>query len=127
MRSATSGILPAGVSLRRAVFSTVAPLKTTLKRGIGRGGVLEENGHSVLPPSTMTPMTRYRADGPRSRSGVRTVGRILLWVAIAILMLVVAFAAGAYLFFHQRVAAIQAHSEDANSAKPFLGEPPPPG
>src|SRR5262245_61634221 len=75
----------------------------------------------------MTPMTRYRAEGPPPRSGIRTVGRILLWIAIAITMLVVAFAAGAYLFFHQSVAAIQAHSEDAKAAQKFLGEPPPPG
>src|SRR5262245_20680452 len=75
----------------------------------------------------MTPMTRYRAEEPPSRSGLRTVGRILLWIAIAITMLVVAFAAGAYLFFHQSVAAIQAHSEDAKAAQAFLGEPPPPG
>jgi LCP family protein required for cell wall assembly len=102
-------------------------LKTTLKRGIGRGGVLEENGHSVAPPSTMTPMTRYRAEKPPSRSGLRTVGRIILWLVIAIVMIVVAFAAGAYLFFHQSVAAIQAHSEDAKAAQRFLGEPPAPG
>ncbi|MGE5272384.1 MAG: LCP family protein [Verrucomicrobiota bacterium] len=102
-------------------------MKTTLKRGIGRGGVLEENGHSVLPPSAMTPMTRYRAEGPPPRSGIRTVGRIVMWLAIAILMLVVAFAAGAYLFFHQSVAAIQAHSRDAKEAQTVLGEPPPPG
>jgi LCP family protein required for cell wall assembly len=102
-------------------------LKTTLKRGIGRGGVLEENGHSVLPPSAMTPMARYRAEEPPSRSGIRTVGRIVMWLAIAILMLVVAFAAGAYLFFHQSVAAIQAHSRDAKEAQTVLGEPPPPG
>jgi LCP family protein required for cell wall assembly len=102
-------------------------LKTTLKRGIGRGGVLEENGHSVLPPSAMTPMTRYRAEEPPPRSGLRTVGRIILWIAIAIVMLVVAFAAGSYLFFHQSVAAIQAHSKDAKEAQTVLGEPPAPG
>ena len=120
---------PAGQACRsrRAVFSTVALLKTTLKRGIGRGGVLEENGHSVLPPSAMTPMTRYRAEEPPSRSGIRTFGRIVMWLAIAILMVVVAFAAGAYLFFHQSVAAIQAHSRDAKEAQTVLGEPPPPG
>jgi len=102
-------------------------LKTTLKRGIGRGGVLETNGHSVLPPSALTPMTRYRAEEPPSRSGVRTVGRILLWIATALAMLVVSFVAGLYLWFHESVAAIQAHSKDAKEAQTFLGEPPPPG
>jgi LCP family protein required for cell wall assembly len=75
----------------------------------------------------MTPMTRYRAESPPRRSGLRTVGRIILWMAIAIAMLVVAFAAGAYLFFHQSVAAIQAHSRDAKEAQTVLGEPPAPG
>ena len=64
-------------------------MKTTLKRGIGRGGVLEGNGHSVLPPSALTAMTRYRSEGPPHRSGLRTVGRILLWIAIAVAMLVI--------------------------------------
>jgi LCP family protein required for cell wall assembly len=102
-------------------------VKTTLKRGIGRGGVLETNGHSVLPPSALTPMSRYRAEEPPSRSGIRTVGRILLWMAIAVAMLVVAFVAGLYLWFHESVAAIQAHSADVKSAQKFLGEPPAPG
>ncbi|HEY7694365.1 MAG TPA: LCP family protein [Gaiellaceae bacterium] len=102
-------------------------MKTTLKRGIGRGGVLETNGHSVLPPSALTPMSRYRAEEPPSRSGIRTVGRILLWMAIAVAMLVVAFVAGLYLWFHESVAAIQAHSADVKSAQKFLGEPPAPG
>jgi LCP family protein required for cell wall assembly len=102
-------------------------LKTTLKRGIGRGGVLEGNGHSVLPPSALSPMSRYRVEEPPRRSGLRLVGRILLWLAIGILMLAVSFVAGLYLFFHQSVAAVQAHSKDVKAAQKLLGEPPPPG
>ena len=65
--------------------------------------------------------------GLRTRSGLRTVGRILLWIAIAVAMLVVSFVAGLYLWFHESVAAIQAHSKDVKSAQKFLGEPPAPG
>ena len=42
-------------------------------------------------------------------------------------MLAVALVAGIYLWFHESVAAIQAHSEDVKAAQKFLGEPPPPG
>jgi LCP family protein required for cell wall assembly len=72
-------------------------------------------------------MTRYRVPDPPRRSALRVVGRILLWIAIAVVMLVVALVAGIYLWFHESVAAIQAHSEDVKSAQAFLGEVPPPG
>jgi LCP family protein required for cell wall assembly len=72
-------------------------------------------------------MTRYRVPDPLRRSALRIVGRVLLWVAIAIVMLAVALVAGVYLWFHESVAAIQAHSEDVKSAQKFLGEPPAPG
>ena len=104
-------------------------MRTTLKRGIGRGATLDGNGngHAVVPPAALTPMTRYRAPEPPRQSGLRVVGRILLWVAIGVVMLAVALVAGVYLWFHESVAAIQAHSEDVKSAQAFLGEPPPPG
>ena len=41
-------------------------------------------------------------------------------------MLAVALVAGLYLWFHESVAAIQAHSEDVKAAQKFLGEPPRP-
>ena len=72
-------------------------------------------------------MTRYRVPEPPERSGLRVVGRILGWVAIVIVMLAVALVAGIYLWFHESVAAIKAHSEDVKSAQKFLGEVPPPG
>jgi LCP family protein required for cell wall assembly len=102
-------------------------LRTTLKRGIGRGGVLDGNGHSVLPPSALTPMNRYRQPELPGRSGVRLVGRILLWVAAVVAMLGVALVAGIYLFFHESVAAIKAHSVDVKSAQKLLGDVPSPG
>ena len=44
-----------------------ARLKTTLKRGIGRGAASTDgNGHAVLPPAALTPMTRYRAPSRRA-------------------------------------------------------------
>jgi len=102
-------------------------LRTTLKRGIGRANGLGGNGHSVLPPAALTPMVRYRQPEPPRRSGWRIVGRVLLWVAIFVVMLAVALVAGIYLWFHESVAAVRAHSQDAKAAQKFLGEPPPPG
>ena len=72
-------------------------------------------------------MTRYRVPEPPRRSGLRVVGKILLWLAIGVTMLAVALVAGIYLWFHESVSAIQAHSEDVKSAQKFLGEPPAPG
>jgi LCP family protein required for cell wall assembly len=104
-------------------------VRTTLKRGIGRGAGLDGNGNgaSVLPPAALSPMTRYRVEDPPERSGLRVVGRILLWVAIVIAMIAVALVAGIYLWFHESVAAVQAHSKDAKEARTVLGEPPAPG
>jgi LCP family protein required for cell wall assembly len=72
-------------------------------------------------------MTRYKAPEPPRRSGVALLGRILLWAATALAMLAVALVAGIYLWFHESVAAIQAHSEDIKSAQKLLGDVPAPG
>ena len=102
-------------------------MRTTLKRGIGRGNGLDGNGHSVLPPAAMTPMSRYRQPDEPRRSGWHVLARVLLWGAILIVMVAVALVAGIYLWFHESVAAVRAHSADAKAAQKFLGEPPPPG
>ena len=98
-------------------------MKTTLKRGIGRGGVLEGNGHSVLPPSAMTPMTRYRSEEPPRRSGLRAVGRILGWVAVGVVMLVVGAVSGMYLWLHESAAALAPHSPGVKAAQQHLKAP----
>ncbi len=108
---------------RLSLFADETRLKTTLKRGVGRGAVLDGNGHSVLPPAALTPMTRYRQPEPPQRSGLRVVGRILLWIAAAVTMLAVALVAGIYLWFHESVAAVQAHSKDVKEARNQLAAP----
>ncbi len=100
-------------------------MRTTLKRGIGRGRGLDGNGYSVLPPSALTPMTRYLQPVPPRRSGLRLVGRILFWVAVVVVMIAISLGAGIYLFFHESVAAVRAHSADAKAAQKFLAPPPP--
>ena len=111
----------------RLIFGRSA-LRTTLKRGVGRGGVLDGNGHSILPPSALTPMSRYRQPDPPPRSRTWLLGRILFWLATGILVVVLGGVSGIYLWLHEDVvAAVQAHSADVKSAKRFLGDVPPPG
>ena len=103
-------------------------MRTTLKRGIGRGSTLDGNGHAVVPPAALTPMTLYRVEEPAHRSGLLTVGRILFWVAVAVAMLAMAIVGGVYLWLNESiVGGAQAHSTDVKSARAFLDPVPPPG
>ena len=83
------------------------------------------DGRTVLPPSAPTPVRIYRQPLPERRTGLQLLGRIVLYILVALAMLVVAFVGGAYLFFHESVAAVRAHSEDVRSAQTFLKVPPP--
>ena len=59
-------------------------MRTTLKRGIGRGAGLNGNGHAVLPPGALTPVARYRAPARKGRSiGRRLVG-FFLWLLVLV-------------------------------------------
>src|SRR5262249_46214205 len=79
-----------------------------LKRGVGRGA--NGNGGPVLPPAAATPVSVYQQP-PRPRpTPLQVIGRGVLWIGALVLMLVLALAGGAYLFFHQGVAAGNAHS-----------------
>ncbi len=102
-------------------------MRTTLKRGFGRAAATG-NGRPLLPPGPLTPVSRYRQPPPPPRSGLQLVGRILFWVALAVLMLAAALAGGAYLFFHESVAATHPHSRDLTEAASYLEKKvPPPG
>ena len=66
-------------------------------------------------------MSRYRQPEPPRRSTARVVGRIILGIAVVLAMLAVALVAGIYLWFHESVAAIRAHSVDVKSAQKEAG------
>ncbi len=85
-------------------------MRTTLKRGLGRGAAPNGNGTPVLPPGALSPVNVYRQPPrpPRSRLGL--VGRIALWLGVASLVLVTGAAGGAYLYFHESVAAVAAET-----------------
>ena len=60
-------------------------MRTTLKRGIGRGATLNGNGHrAVYPPGVMTPMRRYTVPPPPARTTRQLVGWLFRWTLIAI-------------------------------------------
>jgi LCP family protein required for cell wall assembly len=73
-------------------------MRTTLKRGIGRGADVNGNGRAVTPPGVLTSVTRYRQP-PRPGHGVLWwMGRAFLWLFVALLMASGAFAGGIYLY-----------------------------
>jgi LCP family protein required for cell wall assembly len=77
-------------------------VRTTLKRGIGRGAALNGDGRAVLPPGALTPVTRYRQPPP-PRNRVLVVGKILLGIVATVVLFAGGIAGGAYLFFHKSV------------------------
>src|SRR5438552_7999478 len=84
-------------------------MKTTLKRGIGRGAA-DGNGRPVYPPGAHTPMTRYRQPDP-PRRGVWDIIRLtILWTILVALVAAGGAAGGAYLYGHRAIEAIQPHS-----------------
>lgn len=78
----------------------------------------------ILPPDALSPVSRYRQPLPPPPSGWRLAGRVLAWLAVAALMVASALGGGAYLFFHESVAAVRAHSPDLKAAERGLGVPP---
>ena len=81
-------------------------MKTTLKRGIGRGADVDGNGRPVFPPGVHTPMTRYRQPEPPRRSAWQVVRAVVLWTVLAALVVVGGAAGAAYLKTHQFLHAI---------------------
>jgi LCP family protein required for cell wall assembly len=98
-------------------------MKTTLKRGYGRGAALNGNGHGTIPPPRPPQITRYKQPEPPQRSGVALIGRILLGTLLTVVLFAGGIAGGAYLYFHQSVAAVRAHTPDVKRAAKQLDIP----
>jgi LCP family protein required for cell wall assembly len=99
-------------------------MRTTLKRGIGRGAEVNGNGRSILPPGALTPVTLYRQPPPPRRGLAAQIGRFFAWLFLTMLMLVVGLVGGFYLWAHESAAALQAHSVDVKRAQARLDEVP---
>jgi LCP family protein required for cell wall assembly len=95
-------------------------MRTTMKRGVGRGAAFDGNGRAIFPPGTISAVARYRQPPPSGRTGLGLVRRILLAALLAIVAGALAVAGGAYLYFHQSVASVRAHSTDVKAAQKQL-------
>ncbi len=79
----------------------------------------------MLPPDALSPVTVYEAPRPPRRSGIGLFGRVLGIVAAGVAALVVSLVGGIYLWLHESVAAVSAHSADVKAAQTTLDGVPP--
>src|SRR3954453_7070473 len=95
-------------------------MRTTLKRGVGRGaGLNGTNGHAVLPPTAVSSISRYTVP-PRSRTGLGLFGRILLFTLLGVVGVGLAAAGAAILYFYESLSDIGPHSADVKVASKQL-------
>jgi LCP family protein required for cell wall assembly len=81
-------------------------MKTTLKRGMGRGAAVNGSGRAVFPPGVRTPMTRYRQPEPEPRTAWQLIRVVALWTILAALVVAGGAAGAAYLRAHRFVAEV---------------------
>ncbi len=103
-------------------------MRTTLKRGVGRGATWNGNGRAAMPPAPVGPVTVYRQPPPSARSGRSLALAILGWSALVLAVLVGGTGGGAYLYLHETVAAVAPRSAEVKKALKSLeialpGEP----
>ncbi|HET7567109.1 MAG TPA: LCP family protein [Gaiellaceae bacterium] len=87
---------------------------------MGRGAGLNGNGRAVLPPDAVAPMRRYRQPAPAQHSTARLFVRVLGWLVLAIAVVVAGLAGGLYLYGHETLNAISAHSKPVRDAQKDL-------
>src|SRR4051812_10805276 len=98
-------------------------MKTTLKRGVGRGAGANGNGKAVFPPGSISSVTRYRQPPPPGRTGFGFFKRILLVMVLVVSSLVLGALGGGYLYTHQVVHELQAHTPAVIKASKSLDVP----
>jgi LCP family protein required for cell wall assembly len=85
-------------------------MRTTMKRGIGQGAALSGSGEAAAP--LFGPMARYRHPGPPRRSVFGVILRGFAWLLLAILVVGAGAAGGAYLYAHEALVHVSAHTRD---------------
>ena|SRR5437773_8605195 len=95
-------------------------MRTTLKRGIGRGAEVNGNGHGVIPPGTLSPVTLYRQTPPARPGLAKVIGKFFLWLFVVLLMLVSGLVGGFYLWAHETAAALRCQTLDCKKAQRHL-------
>jgi LCP family protein required for cell wall assembly len=98
-----------------------------MKRGVGRGAGANGNGKAVFPPGPATPtvsaVTRYRQPPPPAASGFGLFRRILLITLLGVTSLILGGIGGGYLYTHQFVAGLRAHTPAVVKAAKQLDVP----
>jgi LCP family protein required for cell wall assembly len=98
-------------------------MRTTLKRGVGRGAEHNGNGKAVFPPGTLSTVTRYRQPPAPATTAMGVFWRIVLVTVLVLTSIAIAIAGGAYLYFHQSVASVRAHTASVVRAAKSLDVP----
>ncbi len=96
-------------------------MRTTLKRGVGRGAQFNGNGRSVLPPATVTAITRYEQPPAPRRLG--PVWRVVIGLVLLVVAGGAGVAGGTYLWTHSTVTQLQAHTKAVVKAQKALDIP----
>jgi LCP family protein required for cell wall assembly len=96
-------------------------MRTTLKRGVGRGASLSngKNGNAVYPPSAVSSVVRYKQP-PGRRSGLGLVGKILLVTLLTVVGIAAAVGGAAFIWFHETVSGLRAHTQAMKIAQKQL-------
>jgi LCP family protein required for cell wall assembly len=96
-------------------------MRTTLKRGIGRGASLNGNGNGHGDFGAIAvPVSRYRQPPPPTRSIGRRIGGFFFIVLVIVLMIAGGAAGGLYLYGHDFTSAIAPHSKGTIQASKQL-------
>ncbi|MSO95006.1 MAG: LytR family transcriptional regulator [Thermoleophilia bacterium] len=103
-------------------------MRTTLKRGVGRGHSENGNGTMQLPPDALGPIAIYHQPEPPRRTRRSLALTILGWAAVVVAVSASGVAGGAYLYLHQSVAAVAPRSQDVKVTArrldlPVAGQP----
>jgi LCP family protein required for cell wall assembly len=103
-------------------------MRTTLKRGVGRGHAENGNGKMQLPPAIVAPIAIYRQPDPPRRTRRSIALAILGWGLLVIVVAASGVTGGAYLYLHETVAAVAPKSADVKKTArqldlPVAGQP----
>lgn len=90
---------------------------------MGRAAALAGDGRAVLPPGALSPVSLYRQPEAPGRSKLGLLGQIALWMGVAVVVLATGIAGGAYLYFHESVAAVAASTPEVKQAAKKLAVP----
>ena len=97
-------------------------MRTTLKRGIGRGAEVNGNGHGDPAARRASPVTLYRQAPPPS-PGLKLVGKFFFWLVTLAWCSSSGLVGGFYLWAHESAAALHGRpTGQAHAAAPRLDQ-----